>query len=169
MNQIKPKNPLVLAIALASRGFGFAVLEGKDMLINWGVKRVTENKNIGTLAKVEELLAHYQPRVMVLQDTLPKHSKRAPRIQALNRQIVTMAARCKVSVALVSDEQVRQVFFAGGKGTKHALAEIIAQRFPEELSARLPLKRKPWRSQDSRMGIFDAVALALALQLKKRK
>jgi hypothetical protein len=46
-------------------------------------------------------------------------------------------------------------------GTKHALAEIIAERFPEELGFLLPPKRRDWMSQDSRMDIFDAVALAL--------
>jgi hypothetical protein len=55
-----------------------------------------------------------------------------------------------------------------GRGTKHALAEIIAKRFPEELGSRLPPKRKPWMSEDSRMNIFDAVALALLPHLCRR-
>jgi len=55
------------------------------------------------------------------------------------------------------------VFFADGQGTKHALAEILAARFPEELGCRLPPKRRPWMSEDYRMDIFDAVALALVL------
>jgi hypothetical protein len=41
-------------------------------------------------------------------------------------------------VALFSREQVRRVFFADGRGTKHALAEILAKKFPEELGSRLP-------------------------------
>ncbi len=64
-------------------------------------------------------------------------------------------------MALFSHEHVRQVFFADGQGTKHALAEILAKRFPEELGSRLPPKRRAWMSEDSRMDIFDAVALAL--------
>jgi hypothetical protein len=43
---------------------------------------------------------------------------------------------------------------------------IIAKRFPEELGSRLPPERKPWMSEDSRMNIFDAVALALVFRLK---
>jgi hypothetical protein len=46
------------------------------------------------------------------------------------------------------------------------LAEILATRFPEELAPRLPPKRKPWISEDYRMDIFDAVALAIVLITK---
>ena len=62
-----------------------------------------------------------------------------------------------------------KAFFADGKGTKHTLAQIIARRFPEELGHRLPPKRRPWESEDYRMGIFDAVALAYATELKGKK
>jgi hypothetical protein len=64
-------------------------------------------------------------------------------------------------VALFSQKQVRRVFLGDAGGTKHALAEVIAERFPEELGLHLPPKRRPWMNEDSRMGIFDAVALAL--------
>jgi hypothetical protein len=63
---------------------------------------------------------------------------------------------------------VRRVFFGGAGGTKHALAEIIAHRFPDELGFRLPPKRRPWMSEDSRMDIFDAVALVLAYYRSSR-
>ena len=43
---------------------------------------------------------------------------------------------------------------------KQEIAIAIAERFPE-LAPRLPRFRKPWMSEDYRMSIFDAVALAL--------
>jgi hypothetical protein len=55
------------------------------------------------------------------------------------------------------------------KGTKQEMAEMLAGKFPDELASRLPPKRKPWKSEDSRMDIFEAVALALAIRLKKAK
>jgi Holliday junction resolvasome RuvABC endonuclease subunit len=156
----------VLAIAPSIRGFGFAVIEGRDTLVDWGVKTVQGNKNANSLRKVEELIAHYQPGVLVLQDT--ENSRRSARIKALSRKIIAMAATRNVSVKLFSQEQVRRTFFDDGKGTKHAVAEILAKRFPEELASRLPPKRKPWMSEDYRMNIFDAVALALMFRLKKK-
>ena len=166
MNKIQTKHFRILAIAPSTRGFGFAVLEEQETLVDWGVKTVKGDKNVQSLAKVEKLIAHYRPGVLVLEDASAKNSRRSPRIRKLCQQIIKMAATRKVSVALFSHDQVMKTFIADGQGTKHALAEIIAKRFPEELGSRLPPKRKPWMSEDSRMNIFDAVALVLILRLK---
>ena len=45
------------------------------------------------------------------------------------------------------------------------MAEILAKRLPEELGFRLPPKRRAWMSEDYRMDIFDAVALALMFSI----
>src|ERR1039457_3016073 len=166
MNQINPKHFRILAIAPSTRGFGFAVLEGEVSLVDLGVKTVKGDKNKHSLAKVEKLIAHYQPEVLVLEDASAKNSRRSPRIRKLSQQIIKTASNHKVSVKLFSRDQVMKTFITDGQGTKHALAEIIAKRFPEQLGLQLPPKRKPWMSEDSRMGIFDAVALVLMLRLK---
>ncbi len=153
-----------MAIAPSTRGFGYAVLEGHKELVDWGVKSVEGDKNAGSIEKVEEMIALYNPQVMVLEDTVAKGSRRSARIQALTKRLIALAESRAIKVALFSQEQVRRVFFADGRGTKHALAEIIAKRFPEELSFRLPPKRRPWMSEDSRMDVFDAVALALMVE-----
>ena len=131
------------------------------MLVHWGVKSVKGDKNAGAIEKVEDMIARYNPQVMVLEDTATKGSHRAPRIQALTKRLVAVAERRTIKVVLFSQRQIRRVFFGDEPGTKHALAETIAGRFPEELGFRLPPKRRDWMSQDSRMDIFDAVALAL--------
>jgi Holliday junction resolvasome RuvABC endonuclease subunit len=164
MNKLFPKYPRILAIAPSTRGFGYAVLEGHKILVDWGVKSVKGDKNAGSIEKVEEMFAHYEPQVMVLEDTATKESRRRTRIKALTKRLVALAESRNIKVALFSQKQVRRVFFADGRGTKHALAEIIAQRFPEELGFRLPPKRRAWMSEDSRMDIFAAVALGLMLR-----
>ena len=50
-------------------------------------------------------------------------------------------------------------------GTKQEMAEALAKQFPDELASRLPEKRKAWKSEDARMDIFEAVALAVAFQI----
>lgn len=154
----------VLAIAPTTRGFGFAVLEGQNTLVDWGVKRVKRDKNAQSLATVKKLMAHYQPNIMVLPDALDKNARRAPRIQMHTKRIITFAVSHKISVKLFKVANVRNAFFADGKGTKHALAVILAGLFPAELGSCLPPKRRPWMSEDSRMDIFDAVALALTFR-----
>jgi Holliday junction resolvasome RuvABC endonuclease subunit len=166
MNTINPKQLLILAIAPVTRGFGFAVLEGRDMLVDWGVKTVKGkgNKNAKSLAHVEELIARYQPGVLVLEDASAKGSRRHPRIRRLCQQIIKVAATRKVSLKLFSREQVLNTFIPDGQGTKHALAEIIAKQFSDQLGSKLPPKRKAWMREHYQMGIFDAAALALVLR-----
>ena len=109
------------------------------------------------------MIAHYNPQVIVLEDTSIKPFRRSERIRALCKRIIRTAESRSVTVVLFTRIQVRRAFFADDRGTKHALAEIIARQFPEELGFRLPPKRRPWMSEDSRMDIFDAVALALMI------
>ena len=158
----------ILGVALSTRGFGFVLLEGQEKLVDWGVKSIQGDKNTGSSEKVKEMILHYQPGVIVLEDTSSKHSRRSARIHMLNKRIVALAKSLNLKVALFSREQVMHMFFAQGEGTKHARAQIIAARFSEELASRLPPKRRPWMSEDYRMDIFDAVALSLAFRLKKK-
>jgi hypothetical protein len=55
---------------------------------------------------------------------------------------------------------VRQQFAYLGSVTKDAIAMAIAKHIPA-FERFLPRPRKPWESEDARMGIFDAAALAL--------
>ena len=115
------------------------------------------------------MIAHYQPGVLVLENASAKNSLRSPRIRRLCRQISKLAATHKVNIKLFSREQVMKAFFANGQGTKYALAEIVAKRFSDELSQTLPPKRKLGDSEDSRMSIFDAVAMAVVFRMKSVK
>lgn len=167
MNKVPKKFLRILAIAPSTVGFGFAVFEGQDILVDWGVKAVKGNKNSQCLVKLKELIAQYQPEVIVLEDASAQGSRRSPRIRALTKKIIALASSNKVKVTLFSQKQIRKAFFADGKVTKDALAEIVAKQFPEELTHRLPPKRRDWESENPRMGIFDAVALVLTVRKLK--
>ena len=167
MKKAVPKYPRILGIAPSTRGFGFALLEGLNTLVDWGVKSIEGDKNTGSVARVKAMIAHYEPDVLVLENTLVRPFHRAERIRRLTRRIVSVSKSQNVSVILFTREQVRRVFFGDDHGTKYALAEILSKRFPDELGFRLPPKRRPWMSEDSRMDIFDAVALALAVRKAK--
>jgi hypothetical protein len=158
----------ILAITPSTRGFGFAVFEGYDRLVDWGVKHMNGDKSLQSLGKIKEFFIRYQPDVLVLEDSLAKGSRRLPRIRTLHRQIVKLAAQKKVAVKLFSREQVMDAFVPNGERTRHVLAEAIAQRFPEQLTTELPQQRKPWQSEDAKIDIFAAVALALIFLARKK-
>lgn len=163
------KHDCALAITPSSRGFGFAVLGGGNTLVDWGVKAIKGDKNSQSLEKVGQLLQHYRPTVLVLHDYSTKNSRRSSRVQSLGRDLVTMAKGSGLRLRILSRAQVSRAFCGHEAATKREVAELIANRFPEELGSRLPPKRRPWMSEDSRMDIFDAVALVIGMQKKRRR
>jgi hypothetical protein len=169
MNQKTPKQFRILAVALSARGFGFVVMEGQKTIIECGGRVADGDKNAQSLAKMKKLLNFYWPGVLVLQDVEAKGSRRAPRIKTLNREIKAVAEKQKIAVKLISGKQLRGLLLGDPKGTKQEMAEKLAKDFPDELASRLPPKRKPWQSEDGRMDIFDAMALAVVFRLKKAK
>ena len=163
-----PQQFRLLALALTSRGLGYAVLEGEESLIESGHASVRNgDKNTQCLAKVEKLFALYQPEAIILEDVEAKGSRRHPRIKTLHRGLGSLAKKRKLAVHIVSGQQVRHLLLGNEYGTKQQMAEVLAKRFHIELAFRLPPKRRPWQSADSRMDIFDAVGLAVAYRIKK--
>jgi hypothetical protein len=166
MNQTTSKDFRILAIALSTGGFGFVVMEGQRTIIEFGRRVADGDKNAQSIAKAKKLLNFYRPDVLVLQDVEAKSSQRYPRIKTLNRQIKRMAEKHKIKVKLISKEQLRSLLLGNPRGTKQEMAEMLAAQFPDELASRLPPKRKPWKSEDARMDLFDAMAMAVAFRLK---
>jgi hypothetical protein len=166
MNQTNSKRVRILAIALSARGFGYSVMEDHVML-ECGNKGVKGNKNQQSVSKIEKLMRQFLPGVLVLQDVNAKGCHRAPRIKALHRQIIELAAKQKCKVALLSGNTLRITLLGDVKGTKHEMAESLAQKFPVELAGKLPTKRKLWESEDGRMDIFDAAGLAVVFRMRE--
>jgi Holliday junction resolvasome RuvABC endonuclease subunit len=165
MSNAGKKEIRVLAVDPSTRGFGFAVLEGPNRLIDWGVKETKKDKSARSLKLIEDLIDRYQPNAIVVEDYAGKGSRRCRRIQGLINDISKLASKRKIKVRSFSRAKVKQVFSESGASNKHEIAVSIANRFPE-LAPRLPRFRKPWMSEDYRMSIFDAVALGVTLSAK---
>jgi Holliday junction resolvasome RuvABC endonuclease subunit len=159
MSRAYTKDIRVLAIDPSTRGFGFAVLEGPNRLIDWGVKETKIDKKRRSLKLIGDLIDQYQPRVIVVEDYEGKGSRRCDRIGELINDISKLASKRKIRVRSVSRLKVKQAFSESGASNKYEIALDIAKRFPE-LAPRLPRFRKPWMSEDYRMSIFDAVGFA---------
>src|SRR5207253_3063921 len=164
MSNAYTKDIRVLAIDPSTRGFGFAILEGPNRLIDWGVRETKKNKNAKSLKLVVDLIDRYQPNVIVVEDYEGKGSRRCRRVRELIEDISKLAAKRKIKVKSFSRAKVKQAFIESGALNKYEIASAIAKRFPE-LAPRLPRFRKPWMSEDYRMSIFDAVALGLTFLL----
>lgn len=152
----------VLAIDLSSRGFGFIVLEGPTVPVDWGTRQVNRvDKASSTVARVRDLIQVYRPHVLVLEDAAAPRSRRCARVRALLDDVAMQARTLRVRVVVVRVISVRTLFSASGATTKHLIAGVVAERLPELAPLRPPL-RKPWMREDERMSVFDAAAFALA-------
>ena len=110
------------------------------------------------LKQIDALLALHTPDILILQDMSRRGTRRTPRIQNLNRQTLLLAKRRGVPVRTFSRAQVLDYFQEFGATKKQRIAETIAKHIPA-LSLYVPPPRKPWKSEDARMGIFEAAAL----------
>src|SRR5262249_40037520 len=153
MSRAYTRDPRVLAVDPSTRGFGFAVLEVPNRLIDWGVKEAKTDKKKRSLELITRLIETYQPSVLVVEDYAAKGSRRCGRVRELINDISTLAAKHEMKVRSVSRVKVKQAFSESGASTKYEIAVAIAKRFPE-LAPRLPRFRKPWMSEDYRMSIF---------------
>ena len=152
---------LVLAIYLTRRGFAFVVFEGPLSPVDWGItRRDGLEKNDRCLKVISTLLQRYRPDVLVLQDTSWTGTHRPQRITNLNSATFELAERQSIAVCAFSSERVRVAFSHLGTPNKYAIAEAIAKHIPA-FERYLPPPRKPWMSEDIRMGLFEAAALVL--------
>lgn len=151
----------MLAIDPAAKGFGFAVVERDKGLLAWGTRDARDDKYGTALRRAAELLDAYHPEVLVLEDCRADGSRRRPHVRRLLRSIERLATRRDVGVRLVPPSSRLATFAETGASTKCQIATALSERFPV-LRRTLPPARKPWMTEDHRVGIFDAVALAVA-------
>lgn len=152
---------LVLAIYPTTRGIAFALMKSPLAAIDWGIKGAYgRDKNAMFLKKVASLLDAIQPDVVVLEDPTSARLRRSARIGRLTRAIERLAEDQVIDVHRYSRQAVQECFGQFGARTRYEVAVAIATRVPA-FERFLPPPRKLWMSEDARMGIFRAAALAL--------
>ncbi|MCP3475067.1 hypothetical protein NLM33_32615 [Bradyrhizobium sp. CCGUVB1N3] len=150
-----------MAIHLNSRGLAFVIFEGELAPLDWSIveARGSERRE-KILARIDALFARFRPNVVVLEAMSEVAPRRPQRIRSLNEAIMEAAKKYAFPTVFFSRAAVRQQFTHLGTVTKEAVAMAIAKHIPA-FERFLPGPRKPWESEDARMGIFDAAALAL--------
>ena len=150
----------ILGIDPMYRGFGYVVFEGPDLLIDWGVRRVTGEKNLASISAFSQLIRRYRPDDFAIEDVNAKSCDRGQRVRTLIVALEDHARESGLAVRRVSSAAVKKAFLAKSARNKHQIAQFIAAHFPE-LATYIPPERKPWMSESVNMAIFDAAAFAL--------
>jgi hypothetical protein len=160
MNEVR-RYAIVLSLYLNTRGLSFVLFEGAFSPYDWGILEIRgQTKDRQILDRVNRLLNRYAPDVLVTQDMGPKGTRRASRLKVLNQAIAGVAGQRKMHVFAYSRGEVYSAFASLGFTNKQTLAQLIAKYIPA-FERHVPPPRKPWMSEDARMGLFDAAALAL--------
>lgn len=158
---------LVLAIYPHSKGFGYALFEGPDRPVDWGLKEAHGDKNERCLSKAAELIGWFKPELLVLENAGARGSRRSPRIRELIEALRDYAHGIKLKVRLYGRHEIRTAFLSEDAETRYQIATAISTRFPE-FAAILPPPRKIWKSEDSKLTIFDAVSLVVTFFRARR-
>lgn len=152
------RRPLrLLAIDLTAKGFGFALLDAKLGLLDWGFSSLPAHDDAVFLARVSTRIDRGRPAALVLENFAPiKGRESAVRRCGL---AIQLAGERKIGLCQVSQKIVQGIL---GPATKAELARKLAGRFPE-LRRRVPGERRQWDAEDERAHIFDALALAVVV------
>jgi hypothetical protein len=150
----------VLAIDPFSRGVAFAVLEGPENLIDWGIRSTGKANNEKAARLIEKLIDRYHPDVLALENWEAAGARRCQRVDLLLNYIASHEEG-RVRVQLVSRRQILAIGPLPHASTKHGRASLLAERFPE-LQAFLPPVRRIWEAENPRINVFDALAFAAA-------
>jgi hypothetical protein len=154
---MKRKPLRLLSIDITAKGFGFALLDAKRGLLDWGFCPVPASNDFAFLTRVAAKVQRGRPTAIVVENfAVVKGRENAARRREI---VVRIAAERNLGMCHVSREVVRRVF---GVGTKAEIVRVLAERFPE-LQSRIPPARTPWSSEDERMHIFDALSFAAAV------
>jgi hypothetical protein len=146
----------LLALDLHRQRMAFALFEGPNRLLDWGVKSFRGGVNAVKVpygTKIARLLSECQLHAVILK------AGAGGRVAQKSMMVESRARSCRVPVRYITRHAIQQAF--SPSNTKYERAQLVATAFPE-LEDRLPKKRKPWQSEHYQMSIFDATALGVA-------
>ena len=145
----------LLAIDPTRQGFAYVLLESQ-ILIDWGLVHAAGTVE-SSARRLDELVLRYKPTAFIIEHHLLSESRRSPRAREFLVSVELLGFSRRVAVERVSHSAVKETF--RDTRTKHDIALLLSDRYPELRTWR-PRRRKPWTSEDERMNIFDALALA---------
>lgn len=146
----------VLALEVTSTVLSYAVLEGEELLIEWGGHAISGGVS-AFLPRLRREVERYRPDVLVIEDAAL--SRKGKRVRDRLAWAEEWATEAGVECRAIPTEAFRAYVRTYGP-TKSDLASAVARLFPE-LGARVPRRSRIWESEPKRLGVFVAIARAL--------
>lgn len=152
----------VLALEIRSRKFGFAVLQGPNLL-DWGVRGFPAGARgiEAAIGRLVFLLKLYAPSTVIARRTRRARDESAERTSRVFRRIRSELKHRSIPFIVIARHNLREFFAGHGCRTKQEIAAVTADSFGQ-LKPRLPRLRKPWEPERNIVVVFDALATAVA-------
>lgn len=150
----------IIAFDLFAGGIAFAVLEESRYfrLVDYG--RIESQGNLHW-KKVKSIIARYRPSFLVAESSIGCNVVRRRVLDRFVKYLNTEAVKKKFGMQTFSRKEVLDAFAYAKTSTKHEIANVIADIFPE-LRGMLTRPREPEdEKEDRRINVFDAVALGI--------
>lgn len=147
----------ILGLASTTRGYAFATTEGPRRLVHYGLLRIPPTRNAATKS-LGTLFQRTRPLFVAFEVEAAGRKRTRGRLFG-----AAVVQACDAhGIMLLSIESTRTKSLSTvSRPSKWHVAEAVAKLFPE-VGGKLPAQRKPWQSEDDRVGIFMALAVAVA-------
>lgn len=153
---------LVLSVHATARGLAYVLFEGEANPVDWGRAECRGPlKNHLCIDRFIGLIELHCPDVVILQDHDDLIRRRSNRAGQLAWAFAAHAEGHGIPFVTRSRRDVLTAFAHLCPCTKQAIVKEIIEMIPV-FAQHTPRIRKPWMSEDARMGLFDAAALALS-------
>lgn len=158
---LRMHDELVLAIYPTSRDIAYTLFAAPLTPIDWGLKRLRgKERDARAFEIVTALVTALRPDTIVIEDCETLRCNRSDRVRRLYAFINTFAETENLTLVRYSRARVKQTFREAGAIRRHEIAQAIVSYIPA-FTHRMPKVRKLWQSEDHRLALFDAAALAL--------
>ncbi len=140
-----------------TRGMAFAVTEGPRRLVGSGLHRIPPSTS-RAVKILDRVIRRAKPLFVAFDREGARHKRQRGRVFA--GAVKKACDMHGVIVLEVANSQIRALS-EKQRPTKWHIAEVIARHFPE-VARSLPPRRKPWQSEDDRIGLFMALAASVS-------
>ncbi len=106
------------------------------------------------------MITDFKPVTLALESFEGPLARRNDRVRELCGGILDLASANSVETQIYSRADIKAQFEEIGASTRYEIASAIASRI-DAFAHELPPKRKIWLPESSRMGLFNAAAVAL--------
>lgn len=150
---------IILALYPNARGLCYACIEMPTTILDYGITNPLPFSTQQFIKRIEKFIDFYRPKIVVVRD-LSGDTYRGKQAIQLIESIAKLSAEKGLPVHCYTRKQIREVFEVHDAKSKHEISQKIISWLPD-LAPLAPKPRKFWMPEDHRMGIFDAVALAI--------